>query len=113
MCAAAKLRPNSAGRLMQKECEALDKALSNPERPVGAVVGGAKVSTKLELLGNMVEKVDVLIISGGMAHTFMKANGIDTINKENSLVEMDMLDTAKEIMEKAKKCGCDIVLPVV
>jgi phosphoglycerate kinase len=111
MVAAASLKPNAAGRLMQAEVEALTDGLSSPVKPVVAVVGGAKVSTKLELLNNLVKKVDVLVISGGMAHTFMKANGIDTVNKENSLVQLDMLDTAREIMQTADENGCEIILP--
>lgn len=112
MVAAVKLRPASMGRLMEEEVTALEKALSNPERPLMAVVGGSKVSTKLDLLNNLVKRVDMLVISGGMAHTFMKAKGIDTINTENSLVQMDMLDTAKEIMKTAKENNCEIILPV-
>ena len=111
MVAAASLKPNAAGRLMQTEVEALTDGLSAPVRPVAAVVGGAKVSTKLELLTNLVKKVDVLVISGGMAHTFLKAQGVDTVNEDNSLVQMDMLDTAKEIMTTAKSAGCEIILP--
>ena len=76
-----------------------------------AVVGGSKVSTKLDLLNNLVKKVDKLVISGGMAHTFMKASGINTINEANSLVQMDMIDTAKEIMKVAKENNCEIILP--
>ena len=76
-----------------------------------AVVGGSKLSTKLDLLNNLVKKVDKLVISGGMAHTFMKASGIDTINDANSLVQMDMLDTAKKIMATAKANNCEIILP--
>jgi phosphoglycerate kinase len=86
----------------------LEKALENPERPVAAIVGGAKVSTKLELLGNLVAKVDVLIIGGGMANTFLNALGVDV---GASLCEKDMADTAKEIVGKAKAAGCDVVLP--
>ena len=97
-----------AGRLMQAELEALEGALGQPVRPVVAVVGGAKVSTKLELLGNLVAKVDHLVIGGGMANTFLAAQGIDV---GKSLCEHDMTDTAREIMEKAKAAGCDIVLP--
>lgn len=100
--------PSVAGRLMQAELEALENALANPQRPVAAVVGGAKVSTKLELLSNMIEKVDLLIIGGGMANTFLYAKGIDV---GNSLCEKDMASTAKEIMEKAEKIGCKIMLP--
>lgn len=111
MVAAAKELPAAMGRLMEEEVKALEGALSNPTRPLIAVVGGSKVSTKLDLLNNLVKKVDKLVISGGMAHTFMKASGIDTLNEANSLVQMDMLDTAKEIMATAKANNCDIVLP--
>lgn len=111
MVAAAKLRPAAMGLLMEEEVNALTKGLNNPERPLMAVVGGSKVSTKLDLLNNLVKKVDKLVISGGMAHTFMKASGIDTVNEANSLVQMDMLDTAKEIMATAKANNCEIVLP--
>ncbi|CUH62961.1 Phosphoglycerate kinase [Thalassovita gelatinovora] len=101
--------PSCAGRLMQAELEALENALGHPQRPVVAVVGGAKVSTKLELLGNLVEKVDYLVIGGGMANTFLAAQGIDV---GKSLCEHDMTDTAAEIFGKAKAAGCEIVLPV-
>ncbi len=111
MVAAAKELPAAMGRLMEEEVKALEGALSNPTRPLIAVVGGSKVSTKLDLLNNLVKKVDKLVISGGMAHTFMKASGIDTLNEANSLVQMDMLDTAREIMATAKANNCDIVLP--
>ena len=104
----ARLLPNCAGRLMQAELEALEAALGAPERPVVAVVGGAKVSTKLELLGNLVEKVDTLVIGGGMANTFLAARGIDV---GKSLCEHDMTDTAADIMAKADKAGCTILLP--
>ncbi|MCV2891841.1 phosphoglycerate kinase [Lentibacter sp. XHP0401] len=100
--------PSCAGRLMQAELEALESALAKPKRPVGAVVGGAKVSTKLDLLSNLVEKLDVLIIGGGMANTFLMAEGADL---GASLVENEMLPTAREIMEKAKSTGCQILLP--
>jgi len=112
MVAAAKEKPAAMGRLMEEEVKALEGALSNPTRPLIAIVGGSKVSTKLDLLNNLVKKVDKLVISGGMAHTFMKASGIDTVNEENSLVQMDMLDTAREIMATAKANNCEIVLPV-
>ena len=112
MVAAAKLKPAAFGLLMEEEVNALSKGLNNPERPLMAVVGGSKVSTKLDLLNNLVKKVDKLVISGGMAHTFMKASGIDTVNEANSLVQMDMLDTAKEIMATAKANNCEIVLPL-
>ncbi|WP_438990516.1 phosphoglycerate kinase [Lentibacter sp.] len=104
----ARLLPSCAGRLMQAELTALESALAKPKRPVGAVVGGAKVSTKLDLLSNLVEKLDVLIIGGGMANTFLMAEGAAL---GASLVEADMLDTAREIMEKAKTTGCTIILP--
>ncbi len=104
----AKLLPSCAGRLMQAELSALEAALGKPTRPVVAVVGGAKVSTKLDLLGNLVAKVDHLVIGGGMANTFLAAQGIDV---GKSLCEHDLADTAREIMDKAKAAGCDIVLP--
>ena len=104
----AHLLPRAAGRLMQEELEALDKALGNPERPAVAIVGGSKVSTKLDLLGNLVKKVDYLCIGGGMAHTFLAAKGIPM--GEGSLVETGMISTAKEIMDNAG--SCKIVLPV-
>lgn len=105
----AHILPAAAGRLMQAELEALGKALEKPEKPVAAVVGGAKVSTKLDLLGNLVAKVDYLIIGGGMANTFMFAQGLDV---GKSLCEKDMADTARSIMDKAKAAGCHIVLPI-
>lgn len=104
----AHLLPRGAGRLMQEELEALDKALGNPERPAVALVGGSKVSTKLELLSNLVKKVDYLCIGGGMAHTFLAAKGIPM--GAGSLVEEGMIDTAKSIMANAG--SCTIVLPV-
>ena len=104
----ARLLPSAAGRLMQAELEALEKALSNPERPVIAVVGGAKVSTKLDLLGNLIAKVDQIVIGGGMANTFLAAQGIDV---GKSLCEHDLGDTAREIMARAKDANCDLVLP--
>lgn len=105
----AHLMPACAGRLMEAELRALNAALGDPERPVVAVVGGAKVSTKLDLLGNLVEKVDHLVIGGGMANTFLVAKGIEV---GASLAERDMADTAREILEKAKKTGCSVELPV-
>jgi phosphoglycerate kinase len=101
--------PAYAGRCMQEEIEALAKALEAPERPVMAVVGGAKVSSKLELLGNLVKKVDLLVIGGGMANTFLAADGT---NVGKSLCEHDLAGTARTIVEKAKEAGCEIVLPV-
>ena len=100
--------PSCAGRLMEAELKALEGALGAPERPVVAVVGGAKVSTKLELLGNLIDKVDSLVIGGGMANTFLAAQGIDV---GKSLAEHDMTDTAKEIMDKAATTGCTLLLP--
>ena len=105
----AGLLPAYAGRGMETELTALDKALGNPTHPVAAIVGGAKISTKLELLGNLVGKVDLLILGGGMANTFLAARGL-AIGK--SLVEADMLDQARAIEAIAKKQGCTIVLPV-
>ena len=107
--AIARLIPAYAGRLMQAELEALGKALESPEKPVAAVVGGAKVSTKLDLLGNLVAKVDYLIIGGGMANTFLFAQGVQV---GKSLCEKELADTAREIIEKAKAAHCHIVLPV-
>jgi phosphoglycerate kinase len=101
--------PAYAGRSMQMELEALNKALDAPERPVAAIVGGAKISTKLELLGNLVEKVDVLLIGGAMANTFLAAGG-KPIGK--SLAEPDLFDTARGILVKAKAKGCELVLPI-
>jgi phosphoglycerate kinase len=101
--------PAFAGRTMQAELEALDKALGKPRRPVIAIVGGAKVSTKLDLLGNLVKKVDALVIGGGMANTFLHAQGV-AVGK--SLAERDLADTALAIMEEARKSGCAIILPV-
>ena len=104
----AEFLPAVAGLGMAAELTALDKALSSPERPVVAVVGGAKVSTKLDLIGNLLEKVDAVVIGGGMANTFMAAQG-HGVGK--SLCEHDMLDTAREIMERAKAAKCDLILP--
>lgn len=107
--ALARLLPAAAGRLMQAELEALSSALEAPERPVAALVGGAKVSTKLDVLNNLSAKVDMLIIGGGMANTFLNAQGI---NVGNSLCEHDLAETAREIIINAKKNGCEIILPV-
>ena len=101
--------PALAGRLMQAELEALAKALGHPKKPVVAIVGGAKVSTKLDLLGNLVGKVDKLIIGGGMANTFLLAQGIKV---GKSLAEKDLGKTALEILDKAKAAKCDVLLPV-
>ncbi|MCB1390954.1 MAG: phosphoglycerate kinase, partial [Rhodobacteraceae bacterium] len=105
----ARLLPACAGRLMAAELQALDSALGNPARPVVAVVGGAKVSTKLDLLGNLIAKVDALVIGGGMANTFLAAQGKDV---GKSLCEHDLADTAREIIAKAHDIGCRLVLPV-
>ncbi|MDB6453316.1 phosphoglycerate kinase [Falsirhodobacter sp. 20TX0035] len=105
----AHLLPSVAGRLMEAELKALEAALGAPTRPVVAVVGGAKVSTKLDLLGNLVEKVDHLVIGGGMANTFLVAQGIEV---GKSLAERDMADTAREILAKAQKAGCQVILPI-
>ncbi|MEQ9143497.1 MAG: phosphoglycerate kinase [Parvibaculaceae bacterium] len=104
----AHLLPAYAGRAMEQELDALGKALGQPERPVVAIVGGAKISTKLDLLGNLVAKVDALVIGGGMANTFLAAKGV---NVGKSLCEHDLADTAREIMKKAETAGCTIVLP--
>ncbi len=101
--------PSCAGRLMQAELQALEKALSKPEHPVVAVIGGAKVSTKLDLLGNLIPKVDQIIIGGGMANTFLAADGYDV---GKSLCEHDLADTAREIVERARDAGCELILPV-
>ena len=105
----ARQLPSAAGRLMQAELVALEKALSSPERPVIAVVGGAKVSTKLDLLSNLMKKVDQIVIGGGMANTFLAAMG-KPVGK--SLCEHDLADTARKIIADAKSSGCEIVLPI-
>ena len=112
MVAAAKELPSAMGLLMSEEVEALTKGLNNPARPLMAIVGGSKVSTKLDLLNNLVKKVDKLVISGGMAHTFLKAKGVEGINETNSLLQPDMLDTAREIMKTAEGADCEILLPI-
>ncbi len=100
--------PSVAGRLMQEEVEALNAVLATPNRPVTAVVGGAKVSTKLALLGNLARKVDQLIIGGAMANTFLAAMGHDI---GTSLYEKNMVKTAKTVLDNAKDAECDILLP--
>jgi len=105
----AHLLPNAAGRAMQKELEALKSGLGSPARPVIALVGGAKVSSKIELLENLIEKVDALVIGGGMANTFLNAKGI---NVGKSLCEKDLAATASRIMDKAAARQCAIILPV-
>jgi len=107
--AVARLLPAAAGRLMQAELEALTAALDHPKHPVIALVGGAKISTKLDLLGNLSKKVDKLVIGGGMANTFLNAKGV---NVGKSLCERDMADSARAIMAAAAGNGCEIMLPV-
>jgi phosphoglycerate kinase len=104
----ARLLPAYAGRLMQAELEALDAALGSPARPVVAIVGGAKVSTKLDLLGNLSRKVDVLVIGGAMANTFLAAQGHAM---GRSLQEAEMHDTARRILDEAAAAKCEILLP--
>jgi phosphoglycerate kinase len=104
----AHVLPAYAGRAMEAELTALEKALGNPERPVAAVVGGAKVSTKLDVLQNLVGKVDHLIIGGGMANTFLAARGVDV---GKSLAEHDLRDTALAILDAADRANCTIHLP--
>jgi phosphoglycerate kinase len=104
----ARALPAYAGRTMEAELNALNAALGAPKRPVMAIVGGAKVSTKLDLLGNLVSKVDCLVIGGGMANTFLAARGV---NVGKSLCEHDLAETAREIEKKAKAAGCEILLP--
>ncbi len=105
----AKLLPAYCGLAMQNELGALDSALGNPARPLVAVVGGAKISTKLELIGNLSRKVDTLIIGGGMANTFLAAQGVEI---GTSLCETGMLDTARAITTEAEANGCRILLPM-
>ena len=104
----AHVLPAYAGRAMQAELEALEKALGSPEKPVAAVVGGAKVSTKLDVLKHLVVRVDHLIIGGGMANTFLAARGVDV---GKSLCEHDLANTANEILDAAEKAGCTVHLP--
>ena len=106
--ALARLLPAAAGRLMQQELEALEATLDAPVRPSGAIVGGAKVSTKLTLLGNLVARVDMLAIGGGMANTFLHAQGYEV---GRSLCERDMAEMACHVLDDAEKCGCTVVLP--
>ena len=105
----AHLMPAYAGRTMQAELEALEKGLGNPRRPVVAIVGGAKVSSKIDLLMNLVKKVDALVIGGGMANTFLAARGTDV---GRSLCEHELAATAKQIMIEAATAGCAVILPV-
>ncbi len=104
----ARVLPSAAGRSMQAELDALEVALGDPDRPVVAVVGGAKVSTKLDVLSNLVAKVDRLVIGGAMANTFLYALGTDV---GASLCENDMADTARAVMASADEAGCEVVLP--
>ncbi|MDD3371236.1 MAG: phosphoglycerate kinase [Alphaproteobacteria bacterium] len=106
--AIARLLPHAAGRLMQEELTALNKALGNPAHPVAAIVGGSKISTKLDLLENLISKVDFLILGGGMANTFLAGQGI---NVAKSLYEADMLETARGIAVRAFSRQCRIILP--
>ena len=105
----ARSLPAYAGRSMEQELKALQSALGEPKRPAVAVVGGAKVSSKIDLLENLIKKVDALVIGGGMANTFLLAQGV-AVGK--SLAEPDLADTARRIMAAADKAGCEIVLPV-
>lgn len=105
----ARLLPAYAGCAMARELEALDAALGQPQKPVIGIVGGAKVSTKLDLLKNLVAKLDYLAIGGGMANTFLFAQGVDV---GGSLCEKDLADTAREIIEEARRQGCELLLPV-
>jgi len=107
--AIAHLMPAYAGKLMMAEINALTKALADPKRPVMAIVGGAKVSTKIDVLKNLATCMDVLVVGGGMANTLLNAQGV---NVGNSLYEPDFVDTVKEVMASAKKAGCEIFLPV-
>jgi phosphoglycerate kinase len=104
----ARVLPAYAGRTMEAELNALNAALGSPKRPVMAIVGGAKVSTKLDLLGNLVTKVDCLVIGGGMANTFLAARGV---NVGKSLCEHDLAEVARNIEQKAQAAGCEILLP--
>ena len=105
----AHVLPAFAGRSMQAELEALNQALLNPQRPVIAIVGGAKVSTKLDLLGNLVSKTQYLVIAGGMANTFLSAQGV---NVGKSLCEHALAPTARDVLAKAKAANCQIILPI-
>jgi phosphoglycerate kinase len=104
----AHVLPAYAGRQMQAELEALTLALEHPKKPVMAIVGGAKISTKLDVLNHLVEKVDMLVIGGGMANTFLNAQGV---NIGKSLCERDLAETARAILAKAKTSGCEVILP--
>jgi len=105
----AHLLPSAAGRAMQEELTALEKGLGNPQRPVIAIVGGAKVSTKLDLLENLINKVEALVIGGAMANTFLHAGGLGV---GKSLAEKDLADTANRVRDKAEAAKCAIILPI-
>ena len=105
----AHLLPNAAGRQLEEELRALNRVLTNPERPVAAVVGGAKISTKLEVLGHLLDRVDMLVVGGGMANTFLLAQGVEI---GGSLHEPDLVDSARDILAKSIASNCEIVLPV-
>src|SRR5690606_37669110 len=105
----AHLLPSAAGRAMQEELSALEKGLGNPRRPVIAIVGGAKVSTKIDLLENLVAKVEALVSGGAMANTFLHAGGLGV---GKSLVEKDLDETANRIRDKAEAAHCAIILPI-
>lgn len=105
----ARLLPSAAGRAMAAELQALTSTLGDPKRPVAAVIGGAKISTKLAVLGNLISKTDILVIGGAMANTFLNAKGI-AVGK--SLCEHDLADSARRIIGRAEAAGCQIVLPV-
>jgi len=104
----ARLLPNAAGRSMEAELKHLQKALGDPERPVMAVIGGAKVSTKIALLENLVKRVETLVIGGAMANTFLAAEGIEV---GKSLIERDHIETAQRVLHMANESGCAIILP--
>jgi phosphoglycerate kinase len=107
--AIARLLPCAAGRAMEAELKALEKGLGNPQRPVIAIVGGAKVSTKLDLLGNLISKVEALVIGGAMANTFLHAGGLGV---GKSLAEKDLAETANTIRDKAEAAKCAVILPI-
>lgn len=108
MVGITKYLPSAAGLLLQAELNALTKALETPEKPLLAITGGSKISTKLDVLTNLIEKVDYLVLGGGMANTFLHAKGVPM---GNSLCEKDMAETARNIMKKAEEIGCKIILP--
>lgn len=101
--------PSVAGRLLQEELENIESILNEPERPICAIIGGSKISTKLSLLNTLIDKVDMMFVGGGMANTFLKAQGV---NIGKSICEDDLLPIAKEILEKAKSNNCEFILPV-